>query len=156
MTTGSKRFLPVILFAAAYTIFGLWLFGTKPAIPDHAVIAEGQCHNMAIPVKMNTEPNARSISAKKARKKPMAPRTRTTIMNTRQPKPRSDMANQRPTAKPPIGFRLLPGFAPKWAGVFRARISPASSYPRLKHGRHTGFVILVECSFPHLWQNFSS
>ena len=41
MTTGSKRFLPVILFAAAYTILGLWLFGTKPAIPDHAVIVGG-------------------------------------------------------------------------------------------------------------------
>ena len=29
-------------------------------------------------------------------------------------------------------------------------------YPRLKHGRHNGFAMLVVCSFPHLWQNFSS
>ena len=28
----------VAVFVVGYTSFGLWLFGTKPAVPDHAVI----------------------------------------------------------------------------------------------------------------------
>ena len=51
MTTSIRCFLlfhgrfssisAVAAFVAAYTIYGVWFFGTQPAIPDHAVIIGG-------------------------------------------------------------------------------------------------------------------
>ena len=51
MTTSIRCFLlspsrffslaAVAAFVAAYSVYGVWVFGTQPAIPDHAVIIGG-------------------------------------------------------------------------------------------------------------------
>ena len=51
MTASIRRFLlspghfssisAIAVFVAGYSVYGVWIFGTQPAIPDHAVIIGG-------------------------------------------------------------------------------------------------------------------